>query len=67
MTLEPGGHKVGLLLIDRAGNSKSISEVQHLAIGNYRIWIGVGTGLGTILLVAIAVIVVKKIKRKRLA
>lgn len=66
LTLEPGSHKVGLLLIDRAGNSKSISEVQHLAIGNYRIWIGIGTGLGTILLAAIVVVVVKKIKRKRL-
>ena len=66
LTLEPGSHKVGLLLIDRAGNSKSISEVQHLAIGNYRIWIGVGAGLGAILLAGIVVFVVKRFKRKRL-
>lgn len=51
----------------RAGNTKSISEVQHLAIGNYRIWIGVGSGLGAILLALIAVFVVKRVKRRRLA
>lgn len=67
LTLEPGSHKVGLLLVDRAGNTKSISEVQHLAIGNYRIWIGVGFGLGAILLALIAVFVVKRVKRRRLA
>ena len=67
LTLEPGSHKVGLLLVDRAGNTKSISEVQHLAIGNYRIWIGVGSGLGAILLALIAVFVVKRVKRRRLA
>ena len=60
-------HKVGLLLVDRAGNSKSISEVQHLAIGNYRIWIGIGSGLGAILLAVLAVFGVKKFKRRRLA
>lgn len=67
LTLEPGSHKVGLLLVDRAGNSKSISEVQHLAIGNYRIWIGIGSGLGAILLAVLAVFGVKKFKRRRLA
>lgn len=67
LTLEPGSHKVGLLLVDRAGNTKSISEVQHLAIGNYRIWIGIGSGLGAILLAVIAVFVVKRVKRRRLA
>lgn len=67
LTLEPGSHKVGLLLVDRAGNTKSITEVQHLAIGNYRIWIGVGSGLGAILLVAIVVFMVKRFKRRRLA
>ena len=67
LTLEPGSHKVGLLLVDRAGNNKSISEVQHLAIGNYRIWIGIGSGLGAILLAVIAVFGVKKFKRRRLA
>ena len=66
LTLEPGSHKVGLLLVDRAGNTKSITEVQHLAIGNYRIWIGVGAGLGAILLAAITVFVVKKVKRRKL-
>lgn len=67
LALEPGSHKVGLLLVDRAGNSKSISEVQHLAIGNYRIWIGIGSGLGAILLAVLAVFGVKKFKRRRLA
>ena len=67
LTLEPGSHKVGLLLVDRAGNNKSISEVQHLAIGNYRIWIGIGSGLGAILLAVLAVFGVKKFKRRRLA
>ena len=66
LTLEPGSHKVGLLVVDRAGNTKSITEVQHLAIGNYRIWIGVGAGLGAILLAAITVFVVKKVKRRKL-
>ncbi len=66
LTLEPGSHKVGLLLVDRAGNTKSISEVQHLAIGNYRIWIGIGSGLGAVLLAVIAVFVVKRVKRRRL-
>lgn len=67
LTLEPGSHKVGLLLVDRAGNTKSISEVQHLAIGNYRIWIGVGFGLGAILLAVIVIFVVKRVKRRQLA
>ena len=67
LTLEPGSHKVGLLLVDRAGNTKSISEVQHLAIGNYRIWIGIGSGLGVALLALIAVFVVKRVERKRLS
>ncbi len=67
LTLEPGSHKVGLLLVDRAGNTKSISEVQHLAIGNYRIWIGVGFGLGAILLAVIVTFVVKRVKRRQLA
>lgn len=66
LILEPGSHKVGLLLVDRAGNSKTISEVQHLAVGNYRIWIGVGSGLAVILLTTIAVFVVKRVKRRRL-
>ena len=67
LTLEPGSHKVGLLLVDRAGNSNSISEVQHLAIGNYRVWIGVGSGLGAILLAVLAVFGVKRFKRRKLA
>ena len=67
LTLEPGSHKVGLLLVDRAGNTKSISEVQHLAIGNYRIWIGIGSGLGAILLAVIVTFVVKRVKRRQLA
>ena len=62
LTLEPGGHKVGLLLVDRAGNSKSINEVRHLAIGNYRIWIGIGFGLGVILLISIIAFIVKRRK-----
>lgn len=66
LTLEPGSHKVGLLLVDRAGNTKSISEVHHLAIGNYRIWIGIGSGLGAILLGVITVWGVKRVKRRRL-
>lgn len=67
LTLKSGSHKVGLLLVDRAGNSKSISEVHHLAIGNYGIWIGVGSGLGAILLAVIAVFGVKKFKKRRIA
>jgi hypothetical protein len=65
LTLSPGSHKVGLLLVDRAGNTKSITEVQHLAIGNYRIWIGIGLGFGIILLVVVIIFIIKKIKRKR--
>ena len=67
LILEPGSHKVGLLLVDRAGNSKTISEVQHLAVGNYRIWIGVGSGLGVILLTTISIFVVKRVKKRKLA
>lgn len=66
LTLEPGSHRVGLLLVDRAGNSKSITEVQHLAIGNYRIWMGLGIGFGAILLIVLIVFVIKRIKRGRL-
>ena len=65
LTLAPGSHKVGLLLVDRAGNTKSISEVHHLAIGNYRVWIGIGSGFGAILLAAVAVWLTKRSKRNR--
>jgi len=65
LTLEPGSHKVGLLLVDRAGNTKSISEVQHLAIGNYRIWIGIGIILGAALMVVIVAFIVKRVRRRQ--
>ena len=60
LTLEPGSHNVGLLLVDRAGNKKYISEVRHLAIGNNRIWIGAGISIGIFLMAVISVYVVKK-------
>ena len=65
LTLSPGSHKVGLLLVDRAGNTKSIKEVQHLAIGDYRVWIGIGAGFGAILLAVLGVILVKMLKKKK--
>ena len=65
LTLEPGSHKVGLLLVDRAGNTKSISEVQHLAIGNYRIWIGIGIILGAALMAVIVAVIVKRVRRRQ--
>lgn len=65
LTLEPGSHKVGLLLTDRAGNSKGIDEVQHLAIGNYRVWIGIGSTVGVALLVTLIVFIIKNLKRRR--
>lgn len=65
LTLKPGSHKVGLLLVDRAGNTKSIKEVQHLAVGNYRLWIGFGSGFGAILLAVLGVIVAKMLRKRR--
>lgn len=67
LTLEPGSHKVGLLLADRAGNTGSVKEVQHLAIGNYRVLIGAGSGAGGILLIILSVFAVKRFKRRKLA
>ncbi len=66
LRLQPGSHKVGLLLTDRAGNTKSITEVHHLAIGNYRIWIGAVSAVGLILLLATTIVITKKVKRRRL-
>lgn len=65
LTLEPGSHRAGLLLVDRAGNSTSIQEVQHLAIGNYRIWIIAGIAAGVLGCGALAFFLVRMIKRKR--
>lgn len=65
LTLEPGSHKAGLMLVDRAGNTTSIQEVQHLAIGNHRIWIGVGAGAFGITIGALAILLTKIIQRKK--
>ncbi len=65
LTLEPGSHRAGLLLVDRAGNSTSIQEVQHLAIGNYRIWIIIGIVVGVLGCSALAFFLVRMIKRKK--
>ncbi|MDE5936183.1 MAG: hypothetical protein K2G83_02095 [Ruminococcus sp.] len=66
LTLKPSSHEAGLLLVDRAGNTKSITEVQHLAIDNYRIRIRIGSGLGTILLALMVAFIEKKSKRRML-
>lgn len=65
LTLEQGSHKAGLLMVDRAGNTTSIQEVQHLAIGNHRVWIGVGIGASVIALGTLAFFLAKMIKRKK--
>lgn len=65
LTLEPGSHRAGLLLVDRAGNSTSIQEVQHLAIGNYRIWIIIGIIVGVLGCGALAFFLVRMIKQKK--
>lgn len=65
LTLEPGSHRAGLLLVDRAGNSTSIQEVQHLAIGNYRIWIIIGIIVGVLGCGALAFFLLRMIKRKK--
>ena len=64
LTLSPGSHSVGLMLIDKAGNEGKINEVSHLGVGNYRIWVTVSSVLSIGVLIAIIVVLSKKFKRK---
>ncbi len=71
LTLTPGSHTVGLLLVDMAQNSTGIPEVQHLAIGIKGLWQNFWYIVVIALLVLIgivaAVIIGRHIKNKRIS
>lgn len=40
--IEDGSHSIGISLVDYAGNEYNISEISHLGVGNFRLYLGMG-------------------------
>ena len=65
LILNEGSHTVGLSLFDRAGNNTVIKEENHLAIGNYRLWIIIGIVAGVAVITAIVIFTFLVFKRRK--
>ena len=64
LTIEPGTYSIGLVLADRAGNTYTIKEVSHLAVGSYRT---IERGLTVMAIFMIGVVTNMLFKRKKKA
>ncbi|EXM40324.1 hypothetical protein RASY3_10070 [Ruminococcus albus SY3] len=66
LTLPAGTYSIGAKLVDKAGNMRIISEVEHFSVGNTRIWLG--TAGATMLIVTVGgVTAVARSRRRRLS
>ena len=70
LILSPGSHKIGLVLVDNAGNqnTQTVSEIKHLAVGFEGLWQNYGVFVIITLLVAAAAfitfMIIRRIKGK---
>ena len=66
LTLPAGTYSIGAKLVDKAGNMRIISEVEHFSVGNTRLWLG--TAGATMLIVTVGgVTAVARSRRRRLS
>lgn len=66
LTLPAGTYSIGAKLVDKAGNMRIISEVEHFSVGNTRIWLG--TAGATMLIVTVGgVTAVARSRRRKLS
>ncbi|SFD25487.1 hypothetical protein [Ruminococcus albus] len=66
LTLPAGTYSIGAKLVDKAGNMRIISEVEHFSVGNTRIWLGAAGA--TMLIVTVGgVTAVARNRRRRIS
>ncbi len=64
LTLPRGTYSIGAKLVDKAGNMRIITEVEHFSVGNTRIWYGVGGASALLLTIGGITAVVRRRRRK---
>ena len=64
VTLPNGSYSIGAKLVDKAGNTRIITEVEHFSVGNSRIWIGAG-GAASLIIAVGGISLVARSKRRR--
>ena len=69
LILSPGSHKIGLVLVDKAGNqnTQTVSEIKHLAVGVEGLWQNYGLIViifVSIVIVFILFIIIRRVKSK---
>lgn len=64
VTLPRGTYSIGAKLVDKAGNMRIITEVEHFSVGNTRIWYGVGGASALLLTIGGITAVVRRRRRK---
>ena len=64
VTLPTGDYSIGAKLVDKAGNMRIITEVEHFSVGNTRIWLGAG-GAAMLIITVGGISIIAKGKRRR--
>ena len=62
VTLPTGTYSIGAKLVDKAGNMRIITEVDHFEVGNTRIWLII-SAIATVLTVVLIIAAVSRSKR----
>lgn len=66
VTLPSGTYSIGAKLVDKAGNMRIITEVEHFSVGNQRIWLGTA-GAAMLIMTVGGVTAVARGRRRRLS